>query len=100
MRRGAAPFDLDGRHQFAPPGSVFIVAPELVHTGDPAIEAGYRYEVLYLTPEVIATVADEAGGRDPRRPRHVVVDDSPLAQRLSALHACLRPVDWTDKENL
>jgi AraC-like DNA-binding protein len=93
MRRGAAAFDLEGRDHLAPPGSVFIVAPELVHTGDPATEDGYSYEVLYLTPEVVAAVADEAGGREPRLPRHVVVDHPPLAQRLSALHACLRRGD-------
>jgi AraC-like DNA-binding protein len=93
MRRGAAAFDLEGHHHLAPPGSVFILAPELVHTGDPAAEAGYSYEVLYLTPEVVAAAADEAGGREPRLPRHVVVDDPPLARRLSSLHACLRRGD-------
>jgi hypothetical protein len=90
MRRGAAAFDLEGDQHLAPPGSVFIVAPELVHTGDPATEAGYSYEVLYLTPEVVAAAAEEDGGPEPRLPRHVVVDDPPLARRLSALHACLR----------
>jgi AraC-like DNA-binding protein len=93
MRRGAAAFDLEGHHHLAPPGSVFIVAPELVHTGDPATEAGYSYEVLYLTPELVAAAADESGGREPRLPRHVVVDDPPLARRLRALHACLRRGD-------
>lgn len=90
MRRGAAAFELEGRSYLAPPGSVFILAPELVHTGDPATVNGYSYEVLYLDPKLVAAAADSLGGREPRLPRRVVIDHPPLARSLSVLHARLR----------
>jgi AraC-like DNA-binding protein len=93
MRRGAAAFELEGERYLAPPGSVFILAPDLVHTGDPATEAGYTYEVLYLTRELVSALADEAGGREPRLPRQVVLHNRLLAGRMTALHASLRRSD-------
>jgi AraC-like DNA-binding protein len=90
MRRGAAAFKLEGDRHVAPPGSVFIIAPELVHTGDPATPSGYSYEVLYLDPGVVAGAADALGGREPRLPRRVVIESTTLARRLGVLHACLR----------
>lgn len=90
LRRGAAAFDLEGRDYVAPPGSVFILAPELVHTGYPASEGGYSYEVLYLDPGRLAELADAAASSAPRLPRQVVLHDRSLAAELRALHASLR----------
>ena len=90
MSRGAAAFELEGRRHIAPPGSVFIVAPDLVHTGEPAMPEGYSYEVLYLEPDVLAEVAEALGARSPRLPRQVVLSDAQLASELADLHTSLR----------
>lgn len=93
MRRGAAAFQLEGRRYLAPPGSVFILAPDLVHTGDPVLPDGYSYEVLYLDPEEVARASDVLGRRRPRLPRRVVIADPNLAGELCRLHSALRQED-------
>lgn len=46
--RGAASFELDGTRHTAPSGSVFVIPPGIVHTGEPATDLGYTYRVLYI----------------------------------------------------
>jgi transcriptional regulator GlxA family with amidase domain len=93
MRRGTAAFELEGRRYLATPGSVFILAPELVHTGEPALREGYSYEVIYLDPERVAEATDALGARRPRLPRRVVVIDPRLTHELVQLHAAIRRDD-------
>jgi hypothetical protein len=45
--RGAATFELDGERYVAPAGHSFLVPPHAVHTGEPAVDGGYSYRVLY-----------------------------------------------------
>jgi AraC-like DNA-binding protein len=54
---GAAAFDCGDRRHVAPAGSVFVIPPYEVHTGEPASGAGrghYDYQVLYLSPAYVA----------------------------------------------
>jgi AraC-like DNA-binding protein len=57
--RGAASFELDGTLHTAPSGSVFVIPPGIVHTGEPATDGGYTYRVLYID---WAAVDDDAAG--------------------------------------
>jgi AraC-like DNA-binding protein len=93
MRRGTAAFELEAQRYLAPPGSVFILAPELAHTGEPALPDGYSYEVIYLDPERVAEASDALGARRPRLPRQVVIVDQQLAKELLRLHASMRQDD-------
>jgi AraC-like DNA-binding protein len=93
VRRGIATFELEGQRYFAPPKSVFMVAPDLVHTGQSALPDGYSYEVIYLDPERVAEASDWLGARGPGLPRRVVVADRGLAGALLGLHASLRQND-------
>jgi AraC-like DNA-binding protein len=86
MRRGAAQFDAERRHYTAPPGHVFVIPPEAVHTGDPATPEGYSYAVLYLPPAMLERVASEHGRRAPRGAREIVIADPALAAALDGLH--------------
>jgi len=52
--RGAARFTLESHHHVAPAGTVFVIPPQAVHTGEPATVAGYTYRVLYLEPTQLA----------------------------------------------
>jgi AraC-like DNA-binding protein len=93
MLHGVAAFELEGHRHFAPPKSVFILAPELVHTGESALPGGYSYEVIYLDPERIAEASDALGPPPPRSPRRVVIADQRLAHQLLGLHESLRQND-------
>jgi AraC-like DNA-binding protein len=86
MQRGAAEFDAERRHYTAPPGRVFVIPPEVMHTGDPATPEGYTYSVLYLPPAMLERVAFEYGGRAPRTAREIVIADPALAAALCRLH--------------
>jgi len=85
---GAAGFELDGRRHLAPAGSVFLIPPQAVHTGESASPGGYSYRVLYLEPEQLA----ERHGSELRcntRPPPIVVRHPELAQALGLVHGTL-----------
>lgn len=62
--RGAATFECRGVRHFAPAGSVFVIPPFEVHTGEPAAGAGLGYRVLYIHPEQAADLLVNAGMPD------------------------------------
>ena len=73
--RGAAAFALDDTAQRAGDGDLFLLEPESVHTGAPAVPGGWAYKVLYLDPARVRRVGGgerraarrRALGRVPRR---------------------------------
>jgi AraC-like DNA-binding protein len=87
VQRGAAAFDLDDTRQRAASGELFVLEPESVHTGVPAVPGGWAYQVLYLDPAVIPAWAEE--GAAPRAARWVVFRDERLRRSLAAAHAAL-----------
>ncbi|MGB0093364.1 MAG: AraC family ligand binding domain-containing protein [Solirubrobacteraceae bacterium] len=89
MRRGAAQFTVDGKPHRARAGELFVLEPETVHTGMPAAEDGWAYEVLYLSPELIADWAQ----RDrpaPLAAASAVFKAAALHRALDRLHHALR----------
>jgi len=56
--RGAARFALENHHHVAPAGTVFLIPPQAVHTGEAATRGGYTYRVLYLEPTQLAARCD------------------------------------------
>lgn len=87
--RGAAGFELEGRWQLAPAGSVFLIPPQAVHTGESASPGGYSYRVLYLEPEHMAEHYGSELRCDARRPP-IVVRHPELARALRFVHGTLR----------
>jgi AraC-like DNA-binding protein len=88
MERGAASFTVDDRSERAERGECFVLEPEVVHTGVPAVPEGWAYKVLYLEPELLA----DWDGRDataPRAARWVVFEDPQLQRALLAVHHAL-----------
>jgi AraC-like DNA-binding protein len=84
---GAARFQLEGRWHTAAAGSVFIIPPDAVHTGESATAGGYTYRVLYLQHEALRDWLDHelwAKGELP-----VVVRSRQLSRALSVSHAVL-----------
>jgi len=97
---GAAAFDCGERRHVAPAGSVFVIPPYEVHTGEPASGAGrgsYDYQVLYLSPEYLAELladvgrsGDRAGaGLDRLAPSELVRPGSPAMAALRAAHQAM-----------
>lgn len=68
-------------------GSIVIVPPGLVHTGEPAAPGGYRYSVVRI-PRTTLSVLAGIGGSSIAVPRPVV-RDSLLAARLTRVHGLL-----------
>jgi AraC-like DNA-binding protein len=89
---GAASFDLASSRHVAAAGSVFLIPPGVVHTGEPAIPGGYVYRVLYLEPEHVGV---DGGPRALARPSPspgaypVVMQNGILTARLARLHRLL-----------
>ena len=59
---GAAAFECGGIKHVAPAGSVFVIPPYEVHTGEPDQHAGLSYRVLYVCPERVADLLGHAEG--------------------------------------
>ena len=68
--RGAASFELDGTRHTAPSGSVFVIPPGIVHTGEPATDCGYTYRVLYIDWAADRTSTPPNGAISRGRGRH------------------------------
>lgn len=88
MERGAAAFQVDARQERADDGECFVLEPESVHTGVPAVPEGWAYKVLYLEPELLS-VWDERDLAAPRAARWVVFKDGALRSALLHAHAAL-----------
>ena len=88
MERGAAAFQVDARQERADDGECFVLEPEAVHTGVPAVPEGWAYKVLYLEPEVLS-VWDERDGAAPRAARWVVFKDAALRAAMLGAHRAL-----------
>ena len=61
--RGAAAFDCARRRYLAPAGSAFVIPAYEIHTGEPAAPDGLGYDVLYITPERMAGLLEDAPAR-------------------------------------
>jgi AraC-like DNA-binding protein len=88
MERGAAAFQVDARQERADDGECFVLEPEAVHTGVPAVPEGWAYKVLYLEPEVLS-VWDERDAAAPRAARWVVFEDAALRAAMLGAHRAL-----------
>ncbi len=88
MRRGAAAFTVDDRAEQAGDGELFVLEPEAVHTGVPAIPEGWAYKVLYLDPGLVTGWADDDRPA-PRAARWVVFRDPALRAALLGAHLAL-----------
>jgi AraC-like DNA-binding protein len=58
--RGAAAFDCARRQYLAPAGSAFVIPAYEIHTGEPAAPDGLGYDVLYITPDRMAGLLEDA----------------------------------------
>ena len=73
---GVEDFEYRGVLHHVVPGTVALVDAETVHTGQPGIDGGWRYEVFYADVELVRELA---GGLRPSFPDTVVRDAEAVA---------------------
>jgi len=61
VSEGVEAFALGGGTHRAGPGGLALINPDTPHTGYAGAPGGWRYHVLYLSPELVARVAAETG---------------------------------------
>ncbi len=91
IMEGAETFRYRGQTEVAPAGSLVVINPGEVHTGQAATADGWRYRMLYPAGGVVRAVASELAGRPVDVPffRQAVIEDPALARDLARVHADL-----------
>jgi AraC-like DNA-binding protein len=87
--RGAARFDVENHAHVAAAGTVFLIPPQAVHTGEAATACGYTYRVLYLEPDRLAARGGATRLSFSWRAATTVVDNRDLARALERMHAAV-----------
>jgi AraC-like DNA-binding protein len=85
---GVEDFEYRGMVHHVVPGAVALVDAETVHTGEPGIDGGWRYEVLYADVELVRNLA---GGVRPSFADPVVRDAEAVAALRRAHEASAGP---------
>jgi AraC-like DNA-binding protein len=79
---GAERFRYAGSEHVAPPDSIVLMNPDVLHTGRAETDGGWSYRMIYISEAMLAAVSGEPAWWFPR----AVVDDDPArARRVSAL---------------
>ncbi|MQY02301.1 AraC family transcriptional regulator [Actinomadura macrotermitis] len=87
IESGVEEFERAGTLERAGRGSIAVVNPETVHTGQAGVPGGWTYRVLYPSVQVMADVAAELGGpRGTPSFSDAVIDDPAAAALLRAAH--------------
>ena len=88
IERGAEQFAYRGAQHVAGAGSVVIINPAEVHTGQAAVDNGWTYRMLYPAAEQLRRAAVQLTDAQADYPffTQAVVEDVTLAQQLRNLH--------------
>ncbi len=91
IERGAKQFRCDGADCLAPAGSIAIVPPDALHTGQRGCDAGWSYRVFYPAPQLLASLMAELRDATNAPPvfGSVVLHDPALFRALRQLHLLL-----------
>ena len=91
IEHGAERFRCGRAEGIAPAGSIIVIPPGEVHTGQRGGESGWAYRALYPAPQVLAALMAELrdGSDAPLNFGTVVLTDRALFQSLHRLHTVL-----------
>ena len=91
IEAGAETFTYRHQLHIAPAGSIVLINPGELHTGEPLNGDGWRYRMLYPGTDVLQQAASEIAGRALGVPffAQPVVRDASMARLLLALHAAI-----------
>src|SRR5690242_10845279 len=86
VERGVEQFRIDGGVARATAGTIGLINPDVVHTGEAGVPAGWRYRVFYPAESVVAGIAADLGLRGLPSFAEPVVRDPEAARLLGAAH--------------
>lgn len=88
---GAETFEYRRGNHVAPAGSVVVINPGEIHTGQAVTKNGWTYRMLYPEAEMLQQAASQVTGRPCDVPFFAspVIQDSPLAEYLLKFHHAL-----------
>lgn len=92
IEKGAEQFRYRKSVYVAPHGSIVLINPGEMHTGEAATEQGWTYRMLYPDISLLQRAASEVAGRQQDMPffPSPVVNDPTIAAQLLQLHASLQ----------
>ncbi len=93
IEHGVERFRYAGSEHLAPPDSLVLMNPDVLHTGQAETVTGWRYRMIYLEPAVLAEVSGQSGLWFSQT---VVDDDKPRARRISHVLSAM----WQAQEPL
>ncbi len=91
IERGAETFYYRGAVHTAPAGSIVVISPDELHTGQSATDYGWSYRMIYPPADLLARVASELAGQPRGIPYFTspIVCDDALFVVLRAAHVAL-----------
>ncbi len=91
IKKGAETFYYRGEMHIAPEGSVVVICPDELHTGQAQTADGWTYRMMYPDADLLAQVASEIAGRPRGIPYFAapVYHDKTLFAALYAAHVAL-----------
>ncbi|MFN8372285.1 MAG: AraC family transcriptional regulator [Anaerolineae bacterium] len=91
IERGGESFYYRGQNHNAPPGSVVVICPGEVHTGQAITAQGWTYRMLYPNAELLARAASEVAGEERGIPffNSPVIYDPVLFENMRQTHNIL-----------
>lgn len=92
IEHGAERFRYRGAEHLAPAGSLTLMNPDEIHTGRAETPGGWRYQMIYLDPQVVEQISGERGWNFLDVVRHSPQDAIRMSQLLSRL--------WQSEETL
>ncbi|CAG4890825.1 AraC family transcriptional regulator [Paraburkholderia gardini] len=95
IEAGAETYRYRGSTHVAEAGSVPVINPGELHTGSRAVDAGWRYRVMYAPVDFLQRIADDLAGRPQPLPWFDpgVIRDRDLAYRLRHAHQLMEAGD-------
>lgn len=104
VQRGATTTSYRNAHYDMPAGTIIVINPGEIHTGEAANDQGWTYRMFYPKANLLQRIASELAGQ----PRDVpffpspVITDHALAQRLLKLHRTLEDhqISTLERESL
>ncbi|MGH8082988.1 MAG: AraC family ligand binding domain-containing protein [Lysobacter sp.] len=92
IESGVERFRYRGSDHLAPPDSLVLMNPDVLHTGRAETEGGWRYRMIYVDPDVADEITGEPGWWFDHAVQHDPLRARRITARLDALWDALDPL--------
>ncbi|KRB02477.1 AraC family transcriptional regulator [Lysobacter sp. Root690] len=94
IESGVERFRYRGSDHLAPPDSLVLMNPDVLHTGRAETEGGWRYRMIYVDPDVADEITGEAGWWFDQAVQHDPLRARRITARLDGLWRAREPLDF------